>query len=175
MSPYPDPRVQSGGYGQQPQQYVQAQPYYPAQAPVQYAQPAYPYPPGYGPMPAYYAPPPDHTKSTIAGVMWILCLVRDLLYLLAVLAVGSMFGGFSYGMGGILVVLAIFPLIGVIGSAVAMMSDFQRTNYQMGTVGAVLALIGSSFPGIILVGPVGLVLSIVGLVLHISARPEFSS
>jgi hypothetical protein len=72
-------------------------------------------------------------------------------------------------------VLAIFPLIGVIGSAIAMTSDFSRKNHSNGTIGAVMSLIGSTFPGIILIGPVGLVLAIIGLVLHIQAKPSFSS
>lgn len=186
MSTSPDPRY---AYGQQPQQYQQPPPqqpyYYPPPPPQGYAQPpGYGYPGAYGSPPGYYAPayyapvyapPPDTTKSTIAGVIWILCLVRDIIYLLFFLTLGALFGGFFFGLGGFIAVFAIFPLIGIIGSGMAMASDFQHKNYQMGTIGSVLGLIGSSFPGLLVVGPVGLVLSIIGLVLHVSAKSEFTT
>ncbi|HKZ60780.1 MAG TPA: hypothetical protein VJ547_13195 [Candidatus Thermoplasmatota archaeon] len=198
MSTYPDPRTQPYAYAQQPPQYQQPppqqqppqQPYYgyPGQ-PQPYAQPAgYGYPGPYGPPPGYYvpayyapiyAPQPDYSKSTVAGVMWVLCLVRDLLFLIYLVTIGSFLGGMGMGFwgltGGIMAILIVFPILGIIGCAIAMMADFQRKNYSMGTAGAVLGLVGSSFPGIILVGPVGLVLAIIGLVLHMSARTDFTS
>ncbi len=182
MSQSPD---QPYAYAQQPPQYQQPAPqqpyYYPPQAPPQaYAQPVgYGYPGPYAAPPGYYvpayAPPPDTTKSTIAGVMWILCLIRDILFLLAFAALGSMMGFFMFGGGAFFALFVIFPVIGAIGSGMAMIADFQHKNYQMGTIGAVLGLIGSSFPGILVVGPVGLILSIIGLVLHISAKSEFAT
>jgi hypothetical protein len=168
QQPYAQPGYAQQPYGQQP--YAQ-QPY---GQPGYYAQPGYtqPYYPTY--YPAMYAPPEaDHTAATVAGVFWILCLVRDLIMLPVIMA-----GGFFLGMitGGLGTVVIIFPVLGIIGCCVAMASDFGRKNHSMGTAGAVLALIGSSFPGIFfLFGAVGFILALIGLILHVSGKKGFQA
>lgn len=169
-------------YGQQPY----GQPAYGQQA---YGQPAYgqqPYgQPGYGGYPAAYPPPmygayypqvymapqPDTTTTTLAGVFWILALVRDIVMLPFIMVGGFLFGFMTLGLGTIVI---IFPVLGIIGCCLAMASDFGRKNHSMGAVGGVLALIGSSFPGAFLFfGPVGFVLTLLGLILHMVGKKEF--
>jgi hypothetical protein len=162
MTPYPPPQPPYPPPPGYPQTYA-AQPYYPQPYPGQ------PY--------GYFAPAPpqepDHTSSTFAGVMWILCLVRNLIMLPVIVAGGFFLAFFTFGLGAVIIV---FPVLGIVGSVLAMASDFGRKNHALGTVGGVLALAGSSFPGLLFgFGVIGFVLALVGLILHVVGKKEFTA
>lgn len=117
---------------------------------------------------------PDHTSSTFAGVLWILFLVRNLLMIPLLFVAGAFLALLNIGLGAALWILLTFPVIGMVGCVLAMASGFQCKNHAMGTVGGVLALVGSSFPGPFFgFGIVGIVLGVIGLALHLAARKEW--
>lgn len=155
-------------YAQPPGPYPQA-PY----PPQYYPPPYYAQAPGYY-MPVYSQPPSDSSTALVAGIMWLLCIVRDTVFLIGFLLIGSALPFFfPFGFGGALFVFALFPVLGIVGSAIAMACDFQRKNHNLGSLGAVLGLVGSSFPGLLVFGPVGIVLSVLGLALHLVAKKDF--
>jgi len=173
---YPQQPYAPPGYGQPaypPQAYGQyGQPGYYGQP---YAQPAY-YPGGYAPgylMPVYAPQQDDGSTAAVAGVFWILCLLRNLL-MMAGGAFIAMLAGPTLGVPGI--AFLVFPLIGVVGCALAAYCDFARKSHNLGTAGAVVALVGSSFPGFLgFFGPIGFILALIGLLLHLGAKRQFKT
>jgi hypothetical protein len=107
--------------------------------------------------------------------MWVLLLIRNLLIIPFIFLASVLLSIFNLGFGLALWTLILFPVVGIIGCSIAMASDFQRKNHTIGTVGGVLALVGSSFPGPFFgIGIVGLILGVIGLALHLGAHKDFT-
>ena len=133
----------------------------------------YPYAPPYGYYPPIQPDPPGTGNATAAMIFWVLLLLRHIFTLIAILLVGTFFGIFSPTLGLSLAALAVLPLIGMIGCVLAIISDSQKKNHNLGTIGAVMALVGC-FPGLLTFGVIGLSLGVIGLILHFLAKPAFT-
>lgn len=156
------PQAAPPGYYAPPQAYYGQPPY--GQAPIGY------YPP------VYTQPVANHTFSSIASVLWTLCLLRNIGMLVVAVAGAAFISAFGMPFGGLVVLLVILPLLGIIGCALGIASDSSRHGHAMGTVGGVLAIVGSSFPGLLFgFGVIGVTLAVLGLAMHLAAKKEFQT
>jgi hypothetical protein len=142
------------------------QPYDYPQAPAY----GYPYPPPYGYPPAA---PEKSGYGAVAGIMWVLLFIRHFFMFVVMLAIGGLLSLIdpTLMLGGVFVV---FPVIGMAGCILAAISGFSNKHHTAGAVGGVMALVGC-FPGIFVVGIVGLIFGLIGMGLHLVSRADFES
>ena len=130
-----------------------------------------PFPPAaYGPplppLPPLAALQPRLPKETKAGVLFLLAAVRDGFMAFFVVVEGPLFLPWLLIPMTYTWILALFPLMGLVMAAWAARCAFRGTGRELIPFLGLAALVLSAFPGILVVGPLGLALTSGGLFAH---------
>jgi len=145
--------------------------------------PALGFPPWWG-FPPFALPPagpPKTAKPIVAGLVWCLLMVRHLGFLAIVAILLMESGGRPFPPGTLIspiaepLTLMLIVTAGLAASVVALVCDFSRSNYAVGTWAGAVALAASLTPGVLFgFGLVGTALGCMGLALHYASRREFA-
>jgi hypothetical protein len=84
--------------------------------------------------------------------------------------------GVPVGLSDIGILFTVMPIVGLVGCLGAMILCFTRKMFMIALVLGILGLAGSAMFGImVFIGPVGLVLALLGVVLLALSKKEFTS
>jgi hypothetical protein len=130
-------------------------------------------PPGVAPG-AVAAAAEKTAKPIIGGIFLLLVFFKCTLLLVAALGVMSVgFGGLASTDIGMAYLAT--QALGMVGALVAMILCFMRKMWMIALVCSLLALVGGAAFGLmIFIGPLGLIFGIIGLLMVLLSKKEFS-
>jgi hypothetical protein len=116
--------------------------------------------------PRAYRGPAEPSRVSVAGwLVYLMLFMRDATWIwLGSGTAGPFVGVAAFGMPPFPLGMVI-PLVGLAGCVMTMAHFLDLVPPWWGFVGALVAFGGSAYPGVVVVGPVGILLGLAGLIL----------
>jgi hypothetical protein len=116
----------------------------------------------------------ETAKPMLGGIFFLFAMLKNLVI---VALAGIIWGaGIPVGLSSWGVLFTVMPVIGLIGSLIAMILCFMRKMWMIAVVMGILSLVGSALFGLlILIGPLGLVFALLGLIMLLLSKKEFAN